>query len=137
MSVSVTRDIALCQQIRGIVFTDEQGVSQADEVDGADGEAVHFLAQHNGTAVGTARIILKGETAKIGRVCVLKDARGTHQGQALMQACIEWAREEGFSRAVLGAQLDALGFYEKLGFAAFGPVFNDAGIDHREMEMTL
>lgn len=137
MSVSRTHDIALCQSLRASVFTDEQGVSQSDEVDGADGDAVHFLADLDGKPVGTARILLKGDTAKIGRVCVLKDARGTHQGHALMIACIEWARANDFKRCVLGAQLDAMGFYEKLGFVAFGDVFDDAGIDHRNMEMIL
>jgi len=33
--------------------------------------------------------------------------------------------------------LHALGFYEKLGFVAQGPVFDDAGIDHREMVLSL
>lgn len=137
MSAARTDDIALCQSLRRIVFTEEQGVSTADELDGLDPEAVHFLAELDGKPVGTARILIKGDTAKIGRVCVLKDARGTRQGLALMQACIAWAREEGLQRALLGAQLDALGFYEKLGFVAFGGVFDDAGIDHRNMELLL
>lgn len=137
MSVALTRDIALCQSLRRRVFTEEQGVSEADEVDGLDEGAIHFLAEHAGEPVGTARILLKGKSAKIGRVCVLKEARGTHQGQALINACIEWARREGLNRAVLGAQLHALGFYEALGFTAFGPVYDDAGIDHRDMELFL
>ena len=41
----------------------------------------------------------------------------------------------GVTRAALGAQLDALGFYERLGFTAYGDVFDDAGIDHRMMEL--
>jgi hypothetical protein len=32
-----TEDIATCQRLRRVVFIDEQGVSQADEVDGLDG----------------------------------------------------------------------------------------------------
>ncbi|MEC9311775.1 MAG: GNAT family N-acetyltransferase, partial [Pseudomonadota bacterium] len=43
----------------------------------------------------------------------------------------------GMSRAKLGAQLHARGFYEKLGFAATGPVYDDAGIDHRDMVLDL
>ena len=96
-----------------------------------------FLAELDGKPVGTARILIKGDSAKIGRVCVLKEARGTQQGQALMKACIAWAREEGLARAMLGAQLDALGFYEQLGFTAYGDIFDDAGIDHRNMELML
>ena len=137
MSVTLTQDIALCQSLRRAVFTEEQGVSVADEVDGLDPQAIHFLAELDGKPVGTARILIKGDSAKIGRVCVLKEARGTQQGQALMKACIAWAGEEGLARAMLGAQLDALGFYEQLGFTAYGEIFYDAGIDHRNMELML
>jgi ElaA protein len=137
MSVVQTTDIETCQLIRKIVFTDEQGVSTEDEVDGMDEHSVHFLSYVEDKAVGTARVFITNGSAKIGRVCVLKDARGTYQGQALIQACLEWARAESHPRAVLGAQLDALGFYEGFGFKAYGDVFNDAGIDHRMMELFL
>jgi len=137
MSVTQTTDIALCQSIRKIVFTDEQGVSTADEVDGMDASAVHFVSMLQDKPVGTARLLIKEDSVKIGRVCVLKDARGTYQGQALIKACLDWARNNGHTRAMLGAQLDALGFYENLGFTAYGEVFDDAGIDHRNMEIML
>jgi predicted GNAT family N-acyltransferase len=137
MSVVQTIDIATCQLIRKIVFTDEQGVSTEDEVDGMDESSFHFLSYVEGKPVGTARVSTKDGSAKIGRVCVLKEVRGTYQGQALIQACLDWARAENHPRAVLGAQLDALGFYEGFGFKAYGEVFNDAGIDHRMMELSL
>mgnify|MGYP002653135186 CR=1 FL=1 len=35
------------------------------------------------------------------------------------------------------AQTHALGFYERLGFVAFGPVYDDAGIPHRDMQLAL
>jgi predicted GNAT family N-acyltransferase len=38
---------------------------------------------------------------------------------------------------MLGAQVHALGFYERLGFAAVGPVYRDAGIEHRDMVLEL
>jgi predicted GNAT family N-acyltransferase len=40
----------------------------------------------------------------------------------------------GGERQVLHAQLPVRGFYEKLGFTAFGDVFDDAGILHISME---
>ena len=33
----------------------------------------------------------------------------------------------------LSAQTHALGFYERLGYAAYGPEFDDAGLPHRWM----
>ena len=35
------------------------------------------------------------------------------------------------------AQTHALGFYERLGFVAFGDEFDDAGIPHRDMVLEL
>ncbi len=138
MRIEVTRDIATCQRLRRLVFTDEQGVSEADEVDGLDDQAVHLLAFEGETPVGTARLLFKGATGKIGRVCVLESARGTGLGAALILAALDELRHRPDLReAVLGAQSTATGFYEKLGFAAEGEEFLDTGIPHRHMRRAL
>jgi ElaA protein len=75
---------------------------------------------------------------KIGRVCVLKAARGTGLGAALMRAAVAQFRSlPGITKVKLGAQTHALGFYERLGFVAEGPEYMDAGIPHRDMILTL
>lgn len=137
MSVTQTNDLKACLAIRRAVFIEEQSVPEELERDEHDASAVHFLGVLNGSPVGTARIVVKEDAAKIGRVAVLKEARGTRQGQALIKACVGWARQNGCARAILGAQVEALGFYEKLGFNAYGDIFDDAGIDHRMMELLL
>ncbi len=138
LTVAQTDDIAACQALRRIVFTEEQGVSVADEVDGLDGVALHLIAHDGGMPVGAARILIKSDIAKIGRVCVLKNCRSHGIGTELVTAALKVARQQtGVTRAQLGAQLHALAFYEKLGFTAFGPVYDDAGIDHRDMERIL
>jgi ElaA protein len=137
-TISRTDDIATCLALRHIVFIDEQNVSEADEIDGLDPDALHLLAVMNSRPVGTARILVAGGVAKIGRVCVLQAARGTGLGAAIIIACLDLARAQpGVTRAQLGAQTHALLFYEKLGFAAFGPIYDDAGIPHRDMERSL
>lgn len=136
--IAPTRDIAACRHLRRVVFIEEQGVSEADEIDDKDDEAIHLLATIGGRPVGSARILLMGDTGKIGRVCVLKDARGTGLGAALIRAAVaELRARPGVSRARLGAQTHAIGFYEKLGFTAFGAEYDDAGIPHRDMVLTL
>ncbi|WP_299728607.1 GNAT family N-acetyltransferase [uncultured Tateyamaria sp.] len=136
--ISQTEDLTTCHALRRTVFIEEQGVSEADEVDGRDGDALHVLAILDGKALGCARILVSGDTAKIGRVCVLKEARGTGLGAAIIVGCLDVARAQpGVTRAKLGAQTHALSFYEKLGFAAFGPIYDDAGIPHRDMERAL
>jgi ElaA protein len=137
-SIAVTRDLATCLAIRRKVFIDEQGVSEADEVDGLDPVALHLLAMQDAAPVGTARILVEGALGKIGRVCVLPQARGTGLGAALIRAAVvELQAMPGVAKAKLGAQVHALGFYERLGFEAVGQVYMDAGIPHLDMVMAL
>lgn len=136
--IAQTDDLTTCFALRHEVFVLEQDVPIAEEQDALDATATHVLATEAGTPLGTARIVFTGGTAKVGRVCVVQAARGTGLGAALIKACIAIAADTpGIQQVKLGAQLHALGFYEKLGFTAFGPVYDDAGIDHRDMKLVL
>lgn len=137
--IEKTSDIATCRQIRHEVFVIEQQVPEAEEWDDLDGQAVHLLARDDsGAAIGTARLLFQGDTGKIGRVAVRKVARGTGIGAALIHAAVaELQRTPGIVRAKLGAQTHAIGFYEKLGFAVYGPEYQDGGIPHRDMTREL
>lgn len=138
LTIGVTPDIAACRALRRTVFIEEQGVSEADEVDDLDGQAIHILATQDGIPVGSARLLTSGDTGKIGRVCVLISARGTGLGAALMQAAVAQFRTmPGVTQVKLGAQTHALAFYEHLGFVPYGQVFMDAGIPHRDMRLDL
>ena len=137
ISVIQTRDITACRALRRIVFIEEQGVPEADELDDLDDVATHLLAHSGGQAVGSARLLTFGDTDKIGRVCVLKHARGQGVGAALTRAAITHFAALGLAKAKLSAQTSALPFYENLGFTAYGPTYLDAGIDHRDMQLLL
>ena len=138
MKIEQTTDLAACLALRRTVFIEEQRVPEDREIDGLDDGALHLLATQDGQPIGSARILLDGETGKIGRVCVLPQARGTGLGAALIRAALDVLRvQPGITRAKLGAQTHALGFYEKLGFTAYGPVYDDAGIPHRDMTRDL
>ncbi len=133
-----TTDLAACHALRRTVFIEEQNVSEAEEMDGLDGEAIHLLATLDGKPVGTARLMLRGDTGKIGRVCVLMDQRGSGLGAAIMRHAADVLRARpGITRLYLSAQTHALPFYEKLGYVAYGPEYDDAGIPHRDMELRL
>lgn len=138
VEITLSEDIATCLALRRTVFIDEQGVSEAEEIDGQDVNALHLLARLDDQPVGTARLLTFDDTVKIGRVCVLKNQRGTGLGAELIRASVRFASDlPNVRRVKLGAQLQAIAFYEKLGFTAFGPVYDDAGIDHRDMEYFL
>ena len=136
MSVEIltTDDLDSCYELRRIVFIDEQKVPVEDEIDDYDDTAIHLLAQDTSGPLGTARIVTDGETAKIGRVCVLKSARGQGLGIGLIRKALQIASGlDGVTQARLGAQVHAIGFYEALGFTVIGPVYLDAGIEHQNM----
>lgn len=138
VTITRTTDIAACRALRRAVFIDEQGVPEAEEIDNLDPDALHLIAHAGSRPVGSARLLIVGSTGKIGRVCVLRDMRGTGLGAALIHAAIdELRRIPGLTDAKLGSQVHAIGFYERLGFAATGPVYDDAGIPHRDMTRPL
>jgi predicted GNAT family N-acyltransferase len=135
---SADEDFTHCQAIRMEVFVGEQRVPVEEEMDELDAAAVHVLALADGEPIGTGRLILAdAETARIGRMAVLKARRGEGIGGAILQRLIDVARERGVRKLTLAGQLHAISFYERFGFAAHGDVFLDAGIEHRTMDRTL
>lgn len=127
---------SLCNMAFGLrreVFVIEQGIPEEEELDEFDLVAVHFVAISGGEVVGTLRLVDASEHVKIGRVAVRSTARGNGVAKAMMIHAMEHARRGGRDRFYLAAQADKLGFYEKLGFVAFGDVFDDAGLQHTSM----
>ncbi|KKC40897.1 acetyltransferase [Devosia epidermidihirudinis] len=119
--------------LRREVFVWEQKVPEEEEHDADDLTATHFVAIADGEVVGTLRVINKPEHAKIGRVAVRLSWRGRGIAKTMMLAAMEHCRAKGRDRFYLTAQSDKLSFYEKLGYAAFGPEFFDGGMPHRAM----
>jgi predicted GNAT family N-acyltransferase len=140
---SSPEDLAACVHIRRVVFIAEQGVPEADELDGLDNVCRHFLALPEKAsppmrAFGTARILfLDDGSAKAQRVAVLKEMRGRGVGAALMFALEGEAARAGRAVMILGSQVTAVPFYSKLGYEPYGDVFLDAGIEHRMMRKSV
>lgn len=130
-------EMAEVRRLREVVFIVEQAVPADLEWDGKDDAARHLLIWDGAQALGTLRWRVVDGTAKIERVCVAKAARGSGAGRVLMEQVLRDIRAAEIARAVLGAQVPVIGFYEGLGFVAEGPVFDDAGIPHRMMALEL
>lgn len=136
--ITTTRDIAACHRVRKTVFVDEQGIALEEDIDGMDDVATHLLAVEKGQPIGTARLLEKGHVGKIGRLAVLKPHRGRGLGAAIMRAALEeLGLRAHLTEARLGAQIEAVAFYEALGFTAEGAEFLDAGLPHQEMVRPL
>jgi predicted GNAT family N-acyltransferase len=128
-------DAAALKSVRYDVFVVEQRVPEALEWDGLDPDCMHAIAEAaDGQAVGVARLLPDGH---IGRVAVRGEWRGMGVGAGLMVRLIEVARERGDAKAMLNAQVHALPFYARFGFVPVGAPFDEAGIAHQAMELSL
>jgi predicted GNAT family N-acyltransferase len=123
--------------LRYDVFCVEQGVSLDEERDGRDGEALHLFVVDDDVVVGTCRLLADGSTVKLGRMAVAPSHRGRGLAAELLVEADARARELRAQRIALAAQLSAQALYERAGYAPYGDVFLDAGIEHVMMGKAL
>ncbi|WP_318498503.1 GNAT family N-acetyltransferase [Photobacterium leiognathi] len=124
----------LIRTVREQVFIQEQQIDPEIEFDNLDSEAVHVLVMDGEQPLGTGRILSDGH---IGRIAIMKSARGQGLGAKVVQALVEYALQQGYPRVDLGAQTHAVDFYRKLGFMPYGDEFMEANIPHQAMEQML
>ena len=127
-------DRPVLQKLRREVFIDEQLVPESDEWDDDDAVSVHALATLNREPVGTGRLNPGG---KLGRIAVKAGLRGRGIGTLILRQLLHEAYHRGIREPYLHAQVQAVPFYEKLGFRIEGDVFDEAGIFHVRMKHAL
>ncbi|MEV6649747.1 GNAT family N-acetyltransferase [Streptomyces sp. NPDC051219] len=144
-------DREACFAVRKEVFVVEQEVPADIEYDAFDADGsgtVHVLAVGPDGPLGTGRLVhgpaaaektggADASVGSLGRLAVSRAARGMGVGVALVRAIEAEAARLGLAAVDLHAQTHALGFYERLGYVAYGPEFADAGIAHRAMRKML
>ncbi|MDD7921082.1 GNAT family N-acetyltransferase [Actinomycetospora callitridis] len=123
------RDLYDLLALRVRVFVVEQECA-FQELDGLDAGAEHVWTRGPaGEVVAYLRVLEGGGETRIGRIVTAPEHRGTGAGAALVRAVLA-----GISGpVVLGAQVQAQGFYERLGFAVDGPGYDEDGIPHVPM----
>ncbi|MFB9329011.1 GNAT family N-acetyltransferase [Paenibacillus aurantiacus] len=130
-------DLEAVYRIRKIVFVDEQGVSAEEEYDEHEEKAEHVLVYHEGRPVGTGRVRVVEDMAKMERICILPDYRKLGLGRHIMDALESIAQAKGLKKAKLHAQTQAEPFYEKLAYKRISDVFLEADIPHVAMVKAL
>ena len=121
--------------VRHQVFVVEQQVPEDQEWVGDDDQFSAVLAvDQNQKPIGTGRVSTDGV---IGRMAVLKEWRGNGVGSAILEKLIQLGVESGRQDFTLSSQLHAVPFYAARGFVAEGPVYWDAGIEHRSMKRVV
>ena len=125
---------ALAAPIRFTVFVQEQRVPAEIELDEMDAPSLHAVAFHDGIAVGTGRLLPDGH---IGRMAVLESFRNRGVGAAMLERLMEAARKRGDREVALSAQVHAVRFYRAHGFVEEGAEYEEAGIPHQAMRLSL
>ena len=125
--------------IRRQVFVTEQKIPAELEWDAADAAGLHAVAYNRlGLPLATGRLLDQGAgVAKIGRMAVQAPMRGSGIGRAVLDALLQAARKRGDLEVLLHAQTSAAAFYRRAGFVARGPVFDEAGMPHQQMQQLL
>ncbi|MED5429231.1 MAG: GNAT family N-acetyltransferase [Chloroflexota bacterium] len=149
--VSTPSELQKVLELRVEVFVLEQAVPEDEEIDALDtleaianDQVIHVIVSENGSAIGTARLILEGSKSQsdnvsdfphIGRVAVKKNMRLKGIGEVLMVKLHQIANSRGFAGVTLSAQLQAAPFYTRLGYTERGSVYDDVGIPHQDMDL--
>ncbi|MCD5324652.1 MULTISPECIES: GNAT family N-acetyltransferase [Pontibacillus] len=131
--VTTKQQLEDAYSVRKKVFVEEQNVSIEEEMDEFDEVATHFAGYAEGAPVSASRLRFVEEYAKLERICILKTFRGEGYGKQMILHMEEYAKEKGYKKSKLNAQIQALGFYESLGYKVVSEEFMDAGIPHVTM----
>jgi len=118
-------------KIRTSVFTDEQGFQ--DEFDEIDKTCFHIVLYDNKKPVATCRYFTDGKLFHIGRVAIIKEYRGKHLGNEIMQIAEKEIKSLNAKQIEVSAQVRVKEFYKKLGYKEVGEIYLDEFCEHIKM----
>jgi cysteine-S-conjugate beta-lyase len=122
--------------IRRAVFVEEQKVPEGLEVDEFESQCMYFLLIHEKVPAATGRLRIKNSLIKFERIATLQKYRGLGLGKDLVNEMMNYAKTNHPELTpYMHSQLDAVSFYERLGWSVMGEVFHEAGIPHLAMEI--
>lgn len=123
--------------IRKVVFVEEQKVPEHLEIDELEEEAIHFVGYLDDQAVAASRLRFVEGKGKLERICVRKEHRGKSYGKQMITEMERIVSKHKINETTLSAQVQAIPFYEGLGYKVVSGEYMDAGIPHVTMEKTL
>lgn len=93
-------------------------ISLREEFDDYDGDRSKYIVLLDDEyPVATCRFYELSESrVLLGRVVVLPEYRGKRLGSKAITEAEKWIKELGYSEVVIDSRLEAIGFYEKLGY---------------------
>jgi predicted GNAT family N-acyltransferase len=117
LNVRVARDLNDMMQVmavRSLVYMGEQLCPYEEEYDGNDFcGATHLILSSNGEPAGVVRIRWFQDFAKLERMALRKEFRGTRSILTLVRAAFDLAAMKGYHRIIGHAQLRVAPFWTK------------------------
>lgn len=124
--------------LRQQVFTQEQGFPADIDVDEYDDAALHVVLYLNQQPAAVLRcVFLDDGLIKVGRVAVQKTHRGKGLGREMMKFVQQYGAENQHQKIGLSAQYTAIAFYQSLGYQTEGEMYDEDGMDHIFMSLSL
>lgn len=93
-------------------------ISLREEFDEHDCDGTRYIVLLDDEyPVATCRFYeLDSDSVVLGRVVVLPDYRGRKLGRKTIEEAEKWIAESGYSKIIIDSRLEAVEFYEKLGY---------------------
>jgi len=131
----IKTDLYALLKLRMEIFILEQRSFYLD-LDDQDQTAVHIMGldSNNAILVCYGRITVQQSVAKIQRVCVDKNFRGTGLGARLMEEMLAYIHSLSINKIKLDAQIHLQSFYNQYGFQPVGQPYDDGGVMHILMQ---
>jgi ElaA protein len=126
-------------QLRQQVFIEEQQSIYSD-IDGFDQVSKHLCiwVEQNLAAYARIREVCEQKTIKVERVVTARDFRMRRLGRSIMDTIISHLKQQSsYTKIYLSAQLEVIDFYKQWGFEVSGSAYDDGGILHKDMWLTL
>jgi predicted GNAT family N-acyltransferase len=139
VTVEVVRsmdEMARVIAIRGAIYMGEQRCPFEEEFDGNDFTATHLICHKDREPVGCIRIRYFADFAKLERLAVRHEGRGSGLAGRILDAAIELCRKKGYSVLYAHSQKRFLKVWEQRGFRRMGArelVFSD--FDYVEVKL--
>ncbi len=125
--------------LRDIVLRIPLGLRLADEDLSAEVDHWHFgITGNNDELLACVVFVpLAGATAHLRQMAVANEQQRRGVGRTLVEhaECEVWSR--GIERIVLHARVEAIGFYQRLGYECEGGHYLEVGIPHQTMSKKI
>lgn len=114
----------------GLVLTE-------NDTAGEDSQRHFVLRDGDLILAGVIAVSCDAGTVRLRQMWVREDRAGTGLGRFLLEGVARIFRAEGLLRINLHARVAVRGFYQKCGYTADGPEFDEIGIPHIRMILRI